>query len=327
MNFKEKYRILIAIINWKLRKKPTPLVILWTITTRCNSRCSYCACWKESAAEPALDEIKNIIDQLACAGTLRISLTGGEPLLREDIGEIITYIKSKHIFVSLNSNGILISEKINLIKNTDLIQLSLDGPKLVHDSIRNTESYDSVIESAEILSGSGIKFSFNATISGQSIDDIEHIIKIADKYATYVNFQPVCTLPYAPDAITANNITADHIKTVFDYLRGKKRKKPHLILNSLTALSYMSKWPEADNKKCWAGILYFLIGIDCSIFRCAIHENKEFSKKCSDHGLNAAIQGIQGSNCQSFCCSSALEMNYILSCKPEAVLNAFRIDI
>lgn len=73
--------------------KPANLSI--NITTRCNSRCIYCDCWKSGGPaikEPALEDIKRLYISITKLGVHYVSLSGGEPLLRDDLEAMIAVL-------------------------------------------------------------------------------------------------------------------------------------------------------------------------------------------------------------------------------------------
>ena len=99
-----------------------PITVGWDITQMCNLRCKHCyaTAGKRSEKEFSIDKVKQIIDELDSLGTVLIALAGGEPLVRRDIFEIVSYIKSKGMEVFINTNGILIDEdKIKKLKNKE----------------------------------------------------------------------------------------------------------------------------------------------------------------------------------------------------------------
>jgi len=94
-----------------------PFACQWEVTCRCNLRCVMCYtdCFNRPdkiSEELTTDEIIHIMDELADAGCLELCLTGGEPLARSDFFEIYTYAKMKGFFVTLFTNGTLITEEI-----------------------------------------------------------------------------------------------------------------------------------------------------------------------------------------------------------------------
>ena len=89
--------------------KRFPLSVTFLITYRCNFKCHYCSVYNCNEREMTTSEVFSMIDQLTSLGMRRLGINGGEPLLREDISEIIRYAKKKDLLVSLFTNGYLVS--------------------------------------------------------------------------------------------------------------------------------------------------------------------------------------------------------------------------
>ncbi|MCG2725749.1 MAG: radical SAM protein, partial [Elusimicrobia bacterium] len=100
----------------KFFNKRIPIAVRMEITNRCPNKCSYCNVWNTKVEEPSKEKIFSIIKQLKKLGTKKISFSGGEPLLRDDIGEIIDYCKGLGISPEMNSCGVLIEKRISQIK-------------------------------------------------------------------------------------------------------------------------------------------------------------------------------------------------------------------
>jgi len=200
--------------------------VIFFVTNRCNSRCKHCFYWKSlnKKGELKLREIKKIFQNL---GYVRdISLSGGEPLLREDIVEIvkIIYENSKPKSLSIPSNGLLpnkleeVSERIlNSCPNMKLIiNLSIDGPEKVHDYIR------------------GVKGNFK-----KSTDCIEKLVNLRKKFNNlYVNINSVImnkNIDYLEKFMNyvKNNFDVDG--HYFEIIRGDSKNKEFKIpeLNKL----------------------------------------------------------------------------------------------
>ncbi|MDD5108759.1 MAG: radical SAM protein [Candidatus Omnitrophica bacterium] len=117
-----------------------PLRIQLEVTGMCNLRCEFCCqdqdykCGKE---ELTLSEIKSVIDQVPRFTLLTFS--GGEPLLRKDIKEIISYALERKHFCNISTNGVLLNNEIIelLVRKGFLaISVSLDGMGEIHDKLR-----------------------------------------------------------------------------------------------------------------------------------------------------------------------------------------------
>ena len=73
-----------------IKKQKFPLSICLTLTRRCNQQCQYCDFIEEETIEMSTTEWRQIIDEFIDNGTLRFGFAGGEPLLREDAGELLS---------------------------------------------------------------------------------------------------------------------------------------------------------------------------------------------------------------------------------------------
>jgi uncharacterized radical SAM superfamily Fe-S cluster-containing enzyme len=86
-----------------------PLVMSWNVTRECNMKCSHCyinATDKKLSNELSTEEGKNLMDQICQVSKPLLILSGGEPLLRPDIYELIQYGASKGLKMGLGSNGL-----------------------------------------------------------------------------------------------------------------------------------------------------------------------------------------------------------------------------
>ena len=109
-----------AFFRLYILRSTVPISVNISVTDRCNFSCTHCNIPKRQSKELATKEIFTIVDALDKAGTMKISLCGGEPLMRQDIGQIIDYIKSKKIMADIVTNGALVRQKIDEIKNVDV---------------------------------------------------------------------------------------------------------------------------------------------------------------------------------------------------------------
>ncbi len=92
-----------------------PLVMYWNVTRECNMKCSYCyinATEKKLDNELTTEEAKKLMDQICQVSKPLLILSGGEPLLRPDIFELIEYGSSKGLKMGLGSNGSLIDDDV-----------------------------------------------------------------------------------------------------------------------------------------------------------------------------------------------------------------------
>jgi heme b synthase len=158
-------------------------MIAWELTRNCNLNCIHC---RASAAlgphigELTTDECKRVIDDILAFSSPTVILTGGEPLMRDDIFDIIEYGNAKGLRLVIAINGTLLDkEKALRLKAGGIkrVSMSIDGKdKAAHDSFRGVEgSFDAVMNAARVLSEIGLSFQINTTVTRLNADDLEAI--------------------------------------------------------------------------------------------------------------------------------------------------------
>jgi len=128
---------------------PWPVLVVLRLTENCNIRCKMCYdrspdireetwSWTSPGQELSEEEYRSLINELAVFAPT-FYLTGGEPLLAPTLFPVISAIKSKGMYVSMNTNGSLLAGKAKQLVDSgiDRIIISLDGPREIHDSIRD----------------------------------------------------------------------------------------------------------------------------------------------------------------------------------------------
>lgn len=179
------------LIKGKILGKNIPLTLSISITGNCNFRCSYCYGSfgnKKKDYDISTGEWLSLIEEAAEMGTKSIQILGGEPLLRDDIEEIINKIKGKHIICSMNSNGSLVKKKINVIKKLDYITISLDGIGEANDKNRGKGTYEVIWGGIRTLAENKIPYSLVCVITKNNINEIDALIEVSKGLRTSIEF-------------------------------------------------------------------------------------------------------------------------------------------
>lgn len=138
--------------EYKLHSNRYLEAVHWSLTGRCNYRCRHCYMRAPHAVlpQPSLEQCLDVADQIADCGVMRVSLTGGEPLVRRDFLQIVDRILERGMRICMiMTNGALVDEA--LLDELDArdcrpeLNMSFDGPRKWHDWLRGVEgAYDSV---------------------------------------------------------------------------------------------------------------------------------------------------------------------------------------
>lgn len=300
-----------------------PLFAGLSLTRRCNLKCKYCNEWNNLCEELTAKQIFSIIDELSSFGTKLIGFDGGEPLLREDLGSIIEYAKSKGLIVSLNTNGLLVPKRISAIKYVDLLDISLDGPEEIHDYIRGENSYGQVMKAIEVLKKNNIPLKLICTLSRYNINHIDFILRKAEDLKIEVRFGPLHSVHFWREGESLESLypdISDYKKTLEKLINLKRKNK--FIANSLSSLRYIQNWPFEDKVlTCFASKFICRIEPNGDVYPCTILRQRVHPINCIAHGIKQAFQQLLRVNCGRCWCMGTLELNYLLSFDISAICN------
>ncbi|NLC71386.1 MAG: radical SAM protein [Desulfuromonadaceae bacterium] len=157
-----------------------PKWIAWEVTRRCNLNCIHCrssSCADSVTAEFSTTEAFALIDAIREVSSPVLVLTGGEPLLRDDLFDIVRYGTEQGLRMCLATNGTLLSDSscVSLRESgIRMVSLSLDGAsKEVHDDFRRCPgAFDGVLRGVETLRRHGIPFLINSSFTKRNRHDI-----------------------------------------------------------------------------------------------------------------------------------------------------------
>ncbi len=325
MDLETKAAFLKSIIQVKFFGRRIPLVISWHLVNRCNRRCKYCFRWETASGEMTRGEVFKVIDELAGMGTRAIIFSGGEPLLRDDIGDIINYSRSKKIFTGLTSNGDLVERRIGEIKNLNMLKLSLDGPQEIHDFIRGEGSYEKVMEAIKAAREKGMSIKLNTTLTKYNIEYIDFLLEKAEKLNIQVKFQPVSHVHAMGRDISALLPDENKYKETISRLIRFKKFNPYII-NSVSALKYLYTLPHSKKIKCYAGRLICCIMPNGDVAPCSAARDCFSSNNCLAATFKDAFDKLPPvSSCKGCWCTSTLELNCFLKFNLDTLFNIEKI--
>ena len=160
-----------------------PVITIFSITDRCNLNCTHCYIPKNNEKnELTYEEACKFIDQLHAANNLIVAFSGGEPLLREDIFDLMKYITEKHMRVAMASSGILITKHVaQMLKESGAgyIQISIDGLEELHDKIRGKGNFQKALNGIKNCLEVGLYVSMDVVITKRNVNQIHEIVSLA----------------------------------------------------------------------------------------------------------------------------------------------------
>jgi heme b synthase len=181
---------------------PLPRLIAWEVTRSCRLDCRHCraaARFGPYQGELSTDECLRVLDNVASFCKPIVILTGGEPMLREDIWDIARRGTELGLRMVMAPCGALVTQDAarRMIEcGIRRISLSLDGATAeTHDAFRRVEgSFDAVIQAALNARAAGLEFQINTTITRRNVGEIEAILRLAVEMGA-VAYHPFLLVP------------------------------------------------------------------------------------------------------------------------------------
>jgi AdoMet-dependent heme synthase len=170
------------------KERYVPLVMSYNVTRECNMKCSHCyinATDKKHADELSTEEAKNVIDQIHKVSSPLLILSGGEPLLRQDIYELIEYGTKKGLKIGLGSNGYLIDDAVaKKLKAAGIATVSISIDSSIpaqHDEFRGVAgAWEKSVNACKALRQNGILVQVNTTLTHDNYNQIDDIMTLAE---------------------------------------------------------------------------------------------------------------------------------------------------
>ncbi len=160
-------------------------VVVWNTTNRCNLECVHCYAGAE--AEPKAGELttaegKRLLDDLADHGAPVVLFSGGEPMVREDLAELVAYAADAGIRPVLSTNGTLLTaDRARELKQAGLAYagVSVDGLAERNDEFRGVDgAFRAAVEGIETCLDVGLKTGLRYTVTRQNVDDLDGVVDL-----------------------------------------------------------------------------------------------------------------------------------------------------
>lgn len=168
-------------------KQVLPRLIAWELTGACNLECVHCRASATKEPDPnelSTEEAKRFIDDVANFAKPVIILTGGEPLIRDDIYEIAQYGSDRGMRMVMATNGMLITQDVaHRLKSRGIqrVSISIDGASAkTHDDFRGMSgAFDGALKGISALKEAGVGLQINTTITRRNLDEMPKILDLA----------------------------------------------------------------------------------------------------------------------------------------------------
>lgn len=154
-----------------------PVLCNYYVTYRCNASCDFCDIWEKPSPYVTLDNFKENLSDLKKLKVRVIDFTGGEPLLHQGLGEMLSLAKAEKMITTVTTNCLLYPKRAEELKGkVDMLHFSLDSvnPE-VHNKLRGVDCFGHVMESIKVAKSLGERPDILFTAHNENIHEIEAI--------------------------------------------------------------------------------------------------------------------------------------------------------
>lgn len=303
-----------------------PLMVTLSLTDRCNFRCEYCKLPEMDRDEMSTADWLRAIDELADAGMMRVSLMGGEPLVRKDIGVLIDHLKARGINVAMNTNGWLVPRHLDDVLKLDLVCVTLDGPPEVHDKQRHKGSQKRALSAIELLRSRGKNVVTMTVLTARGVQTVDYVLERARELGVRAFFQLVHDAEGDPDKEIGAGITESGITAIAHHLLRRKEEgwpvgPSRTYLRALAGEGGRGVRRLHSCSECYASRYFAAITPQGEVIACPL----TFREKGLDGrraGFVNAFEQLAQPKASGCSCYPLQEMNYILAGQAEVVFNA-----
>jgi len=269
-----------------------------------------CPFWKRSNKDSSTEWEKAILKQIYKSGACGIAFEGGEPLMRNDLAEILAFSRSLPLHTSLITNGTLLESKIDEIASyiNGTLYVSLDGLEKTHDAIRGVSGCFRKAVKGIIAAREKVSVTINTTIMAENIHEIEDLVKLAKE----LNVRISVAVAYEYCNTKVGAPTGYEIRDVAGKLVEMKMKGYPLV-NSISYFKVIAKEKKWTCKP-WAVVN---VGPDGNlVLPCYVRNDYMASVSVFETDIKTAISGFdwkETHNCQNCSLHCYVEPSLVLS--------------
>ena len=268
---------------------------------------------------------KEILKRVYDSGAVGIAFEGGEPLLRNDLAEILAFSRSLPLHTSLITNGTLLESRIEEIAQyiNGVIYVSLDGLEKTHDAIRGVNgSYRKAVRGINAAKEKA-SVTINTTVMAENVDEIESLVGLAKELGARISValaHEYCNVNASSAAIGKTSKIAHRLIEM--------KNEGYPIVNSIGYFKVMGK------EKNWRCKPWAMVNIDPNgnvVLPCYVHNDYTSSVSVFENGIRSAVSGFDWKktrNCQKCSLHCYVEPSLALSKDIRAYMYwAFRVNI
>lgn len=206
-------------------------IVVWNITRACNLKCVHC--YNDSGLGKVGDELstaeaKNVLDNLVEFGVPSVLFSGGEPLMRPDLFELIGYAVERGLRAVISTNGTLISADVAkqiMRHKVSYVGISLDGIGQVNDQFRGVAgAFERAVKGIKNCQDAGVRIGLRLTLTKRNVQDLESLFEFFEEE----KIERACFYHFVPSGrgttIAGDDLTHNQTREAVETILAKTRE-------------------------------------------------------------------------------------------------------
>lgn len=266
-----------AIRNYARR---LPIVVSYEVTLCCNCNCHHCDIGGTTRNEKRITP-KEYEDLTRRLKPVAAQISGGEPLLRNDIGAVVKAIKQAGVpYIILVTNGVLLNEANYLelrAAGVSQFSVSLDFPDERHDEFRRRPGlYKHLGQTLPQLARLGFHdIILNTAITKANLREVVPLLQKAIEWRVDISYSAYTVLRTGNTEYCLNNgEDLEVLHQAIDELISLRKRNPHLVNPELTLRDTLRFFEQGGMPNCTAGVRFLVVTPDGSIIPCSMHRTQ-----------------------------------------------------
>jgi MoaA/NifB/PqqE/SkfB family radical SAM enzyme len=259
-------------------------------------------------------------------------------MMYPEIIPLVRLISEMKIECLLNTNGVLVLDKIDDLEGVDIYSISLDGPRDLNDYYRGAGVYDKVLKVVEEVRRRGKRVQLQYTMTRDLKNSFSHVNAIAEEYGCFIGINFLRPQQQASGAVvTPGEATQEEILDFVDWLI---RENPPAVPYPRNLLRYVRNWPFGFHRHlvlgepelkgfkpipCAAGSFLIAIEHQGNIFPCTKHFYGSPIGNCADGNIKEAWKNLKPVRCQACLDLGCNLLNFNIQFVPSTILGLTRV--
>lgn len=317
-------------LRYRLTGHRMPLALTARVTWRCDALCAACGMPNSPRPELSTAEWVGVLDEAARLGCVRVGFTGGEPMLREDLGDLIDRCATLGIATTVETNGVRLAERARFLPAIRQVVVPIEGTEAVHDALREPGSHVAALAGLRAARSAGVAVSTVTTLCTRNDDpaELDAVLRTAEDLGGTALFQLMFSeSPLASKAARRMALPADAARRALQWILDAQAAGRPVGVSRRT-LQYLQTWPDVqritdttphEDVHCSAGNLHCAVDADGTLHPCILRRSPD-APSVRDGGFAAAFAALYESPCRACAVAPLVEYNYVLNLNRQALV-------